>query len=30
MHAFAVLPDDATIHDLEIPTPSPEGREVLL
>ena len=30
MHAFAVLPDDTTIHDLEIPTPSPEGRQVLL
>jgi alcohol dehydrogenase/propanol-preferring alcohol dehydrogenase len=30
MHAFAVLPDDATIHDLELPTPSPEGRQVLL
>ncbi|TQC47716.1 alcohol dehydrogenase [Rhodococcus sp. WS4] len=30
MHAFAVHPDDPTIHDLEIPTPSPEGRNVLL
>ena len=30
MHAFAVLPDDSTIHDLDIPTPSPEGRKVLL
>jgi alcohol dehydrogenase/propanol-preferring alcohol dehydrogenase len=30
MHAFAVLPDDTTIHDLDIPTPSPEGRQVLL
>lgn len=30
MHAFAVLPEDPTIHDLDIPTPSPEGREVLL
>jgi propanol-preferring alcohol dehydrogenase len=30
MHAFAVLPDDSTIHDLDIPTPSPEGRQVLL
>ncbi|MHC6594048.1 alcohol dehydrogenase [Arthrobacter sp. C152] len=30
MHAFAVQPDDATIHDLELPTPRPEGRQVLL
>ncbi|MFF2347030.1 alcohol dehydrogenase [Pseudarthrobacter sp. NPDC058119] len=30
MHAFAVQPDDATIHDLELPTPQPSGREVLL
>ncbi len=30
MHAFAVLPDDPTIHDLDLPTPSPEGRGVLL
>ncbi|BCW06977.1 MAG: alcohol dehydrogenase [Arthrobacter sp.] len=30
MHAFAVLPDDPTIHDLELPTPSPEGRQVIL
>lgn len=30
MHAFAVLPEDTTIHDLEVPTPSPEGRQVLL
>ncbi|GGG67840.1 NAD-dependent alcohol dehydrogenase [Kocuria dechangensis] len=30
MHAYAVLPEDPTIHDLEIPTPSPEGRQVLL
>jgi alcohol dehydrogenase/propanol-preferring alcohol dehydrogenase len=30
MHAFAVLPEDTTIHDLDLPTPSPEGRQVLL
>lgn len=30
MRAFAVLPDDTTIHDLEISTPVPEGRQVLL
>ncbi|QGU05833.1 alcohol dehydrogenase [Corynebacterium comes] len=30
MHAYGVLPDDQTIHDLEIPTPEPEGRQVLL
>lgn len=30
MHAFAVLPDDTTIHDLEVPTPSARSREVLL
>ncbi|QSE94753.1 alcohol dehydrogenase catalytic domain-containing protein [Rhodococcus pseudokoreensis] len=30
MHAFAVLPDDSTIHHLDIPTPVPEGRQVLV
>ena len=30
MRVFAVLPEDTTIHDLEVPTPSPEGRQVLL
>lgn len=30
MHAFAVLPDDPTIHDLDIPTPRPTGRQVVL
>lgn len=30
MHAYAVQPDDPTIHDLELPTPTPTGREVLL
>lgn len=30
MRAYAVLPDDTNIHDLEVATPHPEGREVLL
>ncbi|WLP89106.1 arabinose dehydrogenase [Gordonia sp. NB41Y] len=30
MHAYAVLPDDTAIHDLDVPTPRPNGREVLL
>ncbi|SFV24923.1 alcohol dehydrogenase [Micrococcus terreus] len=30
MHAYAVQADDPTIHDLELPTPVPTGREVLL
>ncbi|MGW0021958.1 alcohol dehydrogenase [Rhodococcus sp. NPDC003382] len=30
MHVFAVMPDDPTIHDLEVPTPDPEGKQVLL
>lgn len=30
MRAFAVLPDDTTIHDLDVPTPSPQGPQVLL
>nr|BAH56675.1 6-hydroxyhexanoate dehydrogenase [Rhodococcus sp. HI-31] len=30
MRVFAVQPDDTAIHDLEVPTPSPEGRQVLL
>lgn len=30
MRAFAVMPDDPTVHDLEVPTPTPEGRQVLL
>lgn len=30
MHAYAVQPDDPTIHELDLPTPTPTGREVLL
>ncbi|GAB3940921.1 alcohol dehydrogenase [Corynebacterium tapiri] len=30
MHSYAVQPDDTRIHDLEIDTPTPEGRGVLL
>src|SRR5690625_5172988 len=30
MHVYAVQPEDTTIHDLEVPTPKPAGKEVLL
>ena len=30
MRAFAVLPDDPTIHDMEVPTPEPGAHGVLL
>jgi alcohol dehydrogenase, propanol-preferring len=30
MRAYAVLPDDPTIHDIEVATPVPEGRSVRL
>lgn len=30
MYAYAVFSDDTTIYDIEVPTPRPEGREVLL
>ncbi|WP_228002339.1 alcohol dehydrogenase [Nocardia australiensis] len=30
MRVFAVMPDDTTIHDLQVPTPNAEGKQVLL
>lgn len=30
MHAFAIFQDDHTVTDVELPTPTPEGTEVLL
>ncbi|NLS11174.1 alcohol dehydrogenase catalytic domain-containing protein [Nesterenkonia sp. MY13] len=30
MHIYAVQPDDPTIHNLEVPAPTPTGQEVLL
>jgi propanol-preferring alcohol dehydrogenase len=30
MRAYAVFPDDTTIHEVEVPVPAPEGSSVLL
>lgn len=30
MHAFAIFQDDHTVTDVELPTPTPEGTEILL